>query len=192
MPPSPSIDPLSTLVWTRASQHHLVHSGDTLAIISRWGRVWQAWAIAWFVLLATLALVLGFESGSGKVLTLSWLVSGLALAVALAVWLTPRFVGPIAPRVRFDRRRNLLTLNAPAEGLKGTLPLDQVAALQLIPAGPRPGDGSTFDTYQLNLILSGDPTPERQNLLHHGDPAVLREQGARIAGFLGRSFHDLA
>ena len=91
-------------------------------------------------------------------------------------------------RDHFDRQAGLLTLGW--FGFKGTCPLAQILAVQLIPgglvdktAGPF-GRGGERVSYQLNLVTA-DAYQDRLNLTDNADLKWTRQAGQQIAELLG-------
>jgi hypothetical protein len=108
------------------------------------------------------------------------LFSPLSLFSAVKPWLLYRD--------HFDRQAGLLTLGW--FGLKGTYPLANVLAVQLIPGGlvDRPagpfGHGRESVSYQLNLVTA-DAHQDRLNLTEDADLEWSRRSGQQLADFLG-------
>ncbi len=186
--------PLETIVWTRETQHDLRRlARSEWVLVSRWGRIWQTWAVTWFFLLAGLSIVLGYESGAGKVITLSWIVSGVSVLLAVAAWFVPRSLVPLSARARFDLVTRSVSIQNPDAGIRISLPLDQVRALEVVPAGIRRAEGRDFQSYQLNLAYQVDDSPaelERVNLLHTGDRETLAQIANRLEESTGIPARD--
>jgi len=95
-------------------------------------------------------------------------------------------------------KKRQLTLGGPAHGGPAVFPLDDVIALQVIPAGDRAFFGAgthayTVDVYELNAVIrceSGDEqageTPiERRNLACHGNAKLICDDAQAIADRTG-------
>ena len=90
-------------------------------------------------------------------------------------------------RDHFDQQSGELTLGW--FGLKGSLPLAKVVAVQLVPGGlvdrPAPfGAGREHISYQINLVLA-DAHQDRLNLTDDSDLQWARQAGRQLADFLG-------
>jgi hypothetical protein len=139
-----------------------------------------AWLyVAWLLWFGPAA---GQAGGGGP--SLGWvailLLQPMFLYSALKSWLLYRD--------EFDRQAGLLTLGW--FGLKGTHPLAQVLAIQLIPGGlvDRPtgpfGRSGEQVSYQLNLVIA-DAYEDRINLTDDSDLQWTRQAGQQVAEFLG-------
>jgi hypothetical protein len=190
VPPGERPDPVATLVWTRANHHRLRRTGEgALALVSTWGRVWAWVAAAWFALLAVVVAALSLELGPGGPGAFGLTVAILLGLLALGLPPTLAGIGPLHAQAHFDRDAGLLRLAGWRFQDRPTIRLDRIEAVQLLDAGPRDDEGTSFASYQLNLVLVDAPDHARRlNLLHNGDREALRAIGGEVAGFLGIPF----
>ncbi len=59
--------------------------------------------------------------------------------------------------------------------------------MQFLAVGLRDDEEGAYPSYQLNLVLQGEPT-ERVNLIENGEPTSLRKMGQDIAIYLNVPF----
>ncbi len=105
------------------------------------------------------------------------------------IFLVPGLLFLILPR-RFEFERGAGELRIRRWFRGRSMPLDEVAAIQLIPGGWHKSGGEPqhhFYTYQLNLVLRDGA---RINLSNHGNWDATWETGSALAEFLGVPFQD--
>jgi hypothetical protein len=162
--------------------------GDALVLRPRAPVRWGQLLPAVITLGVTLYLVWAFWLGPGaRQAGLGqppwWLLVLLLSPVSLFSAVRPL----LSDRDHFDRQAGVLTLGW--FGFKGVVPLAKVLAIQLVPGGlvDRPtqfGAGGERVSYQLNLVLS-DADQDRLNLTDDSDLTWARQEGQRLADFLG-------
>jgi hypothetical protein len=114
-------------------------------------------------------------------------VAAVAAAVLIAAGVFWNFTGGLGADMVFDRRSGLFrgrcwTRRGWRRGV--TAPLADIASLQICCRHIQEQDEESYQSYELNIVLS-NPPGERLGLGSHGDAKEVQEDAARLAEFLG-------
>lgn len=184
MPLEPPADPLPSLVWSRHHDFRLRKLGDSsLSLVSRFGPLLHFSLVLWFFLMAAVAAGLATGEFNRSLQSVLWVASVVCLVVSAGLLFLPLFTGPFLEQSRFDRQANLLNLAAWGTYPRQKLPLDRVQAVQFLAVGLRDSEDGPYPSYQLNLVLSGEP-PERAHLVENGRHDALQAMARDLASFL--------
>jgi hypothetical protein len=184
MPLEPPADPLPSLVWSRYHDFRLRNLGSSsLSLVSRFGPLLHFSLVAWFFLMAAVAAGMALGEFNRSLKSVLWVACAICLLISVCLLFLPLFIGPFLEQTRFDRRANRLNLAPWGTHPRQKLPLDRVQAVQFLAIGSREDEDGPYPSYQLNLILSGDP-PDRAHLIENGRPEILRAMAQQLASFL--------